>query len=94
MKFVGLMNSAPVHRSQLTWSNSAAEEKKLKKKRDFRNVDAQMPNPNRHLVIEGDNTSVMHKITDFGTSPPRLGHIFLDIHSSLTGLSWLSVFYS
>ena len=32
MKFVGLMNSAPVYCSQLTWSNSAAEEKKLKKK--------------------------------------------------------------
>ena len=46
------------------------------------------------LVIEGDNTTVMHKITDFGASSFRLGHIFLDIHSSLAGISWFSVFYS
>lgn len=33
----------------------------------------------------------MHKTTNFGTSSFRLGHIFLDIHSSLAGLYWFFV---
>ena len=45
------MNSAPMHYSRLTWSNSAVGTKK-KKKHDFQNVDAQMPNPNRHFIIK------------------------------------------
>lgn len=45
----------------------------------------------RELVIEGDNTTFICNITDFGTSSSRLAHIFLDSHSSLVGLSSSSV---
>ena len=43
------MNSAPVHCSQLTWSNNAVGTKK-KTKCDFQNVDTQMSNPNGHEI--------------------------------------------
>ncbi|XP_075665492.1 uncharacterized protein LOC142635174 [Castanea sativa] len=45
----------------------------------------------RDLVIQGDNITVMHKTTKFGTSSSRLGHIFLDIHSSLASPYWFFV---
>ena len=54
MKFVGLMNSALVYCSWLTWSNNAAGTKKKIKKRtkhDFQNVDTQTPNSNGHFML-------------------------------------------
>ncbi|KAK9991093.1 hypothetical protein SO802_026078 [Lithocarpus litseifolius] len=45
----------------------------------------------RELVIEGDNATIMRNITDFTTSSSHLDPFFLDIHSSLAGLSWFSV---
>ena len=45
----------------------------------------------KELVIEGDNATIMRNITDFATSSSHLCHVFLDIHSSLVGLSWFFV---
>uniref|UniRef100_A0A7N2R7L0 RNase H type-1 domain-containing protein n=1 Tax=Quercus lobata TaxID=97700 RepID=A0A7N2R7L0_QUELO len=43
------------------------------------------------LFIEGDNASVMRSIADFGNYSSRFGHILLDIHASLSRLSWFTV---
>ena len=45
----------------------------------------------KELVIEGDNTTFMCNITDFGPFSSCLVHNFLDIHSSQVGLSSFSV---
>ena len=45
----------------------------------------------KELVIEGDDATIMRNITDFATSSSHLCHVFLDIHSSLVGLSWFFV---
>ena len=36
------------------------------------------------LIMKGDNVSVMHSIMTFGTPSSRLGHVLLDIQSSLS----------
>ena len=59
----GSINSAWMHCSRLTWSNSVAETKKKKKKKsENANTAAYNSNPNTHLLLKTEKWKYCNKI--------------------------------